>query len=268
MRGHQLMQMARVESIGRPVSYEPLRLGVRNSVVFLTKGALRAMTIEVLDDLKRGGNRLLFDVVDEQPPGYTEAYADVIIASSITGSITLGRQFPSSPVALVNHHVDPRVIDSRITPPTDRLRLAYFGEVVNTRVPDALTDRVDVVGVDTARQNSEWISQLPGYNAHYAIRATRDLDYSKPFLKGFTAAHCNAVVVIQRDQVEAELWLGPDYPYFSEGDDDGAVLSVVERMEGEFASSVWHSALDRMADIRHRTSPKRIVAELRAACAL
>jgi hypothetical protein len=268
MRGRQLAEIARRAMPRREITYEPLRLGVRDSLIFLTKGALKAMTIEVLDDLKSGGNRLMFDVVDEAPPPYTSPYADMIVAASMTAFLDLSSQFPTIPIALVNHHVDPRITALAIHAPSDNLRMGYFGESVNAILSPKIEEFVTAVSVDTARSSGGWLERLPDFNAHYAVRATRSLDYAKPFLKGFTAAACGANILIQETEREALAWLGDDYPFLVRGlPTESNIVAAAQSMAVAFGGAEWVSALERMSAIRARIAPDRIGAELRSACA-
>src|SRR5689334_5278684 len=107
MRGFQLAGLAREGMRARSVRVAPLGSKIRNSSVFLTKGALKVASPVQLETLARAGNRLLFDPVDEAPPPTTARYADVLVASSFTAFDHFSRAFSGTRVALVNHHVDP-----------------------------------------------------------------------------------------------------------------------------------------------------------------
>jgi hypothetical protein len=265
MRGEQLSQLAAQAMPGRSVRYVPLGTDIRDSMVFLTKGALKAMTMDILLQLKRAHNILFFDVVDEEPPPYTREYADVVVAPSFTAFLNHSRAYPGLEVKLVNHHVDPRLTLSAPVPPTDHLRVAYFGESINTVITPAITEVVDVVHIDTSRESgSDWIGRLPDYNLHYAMRATRELDHFKPFLKGFTAAHSDANIVIQSTEVEARYWLGDDYPFLLNGPvTEHTILDTLGAIRDGFGDANWHEGLLRMREIRERTSAARIGSELR-----
>ncbi|MFF1878082.1 hypothetical protein [Leifsonia sp. NPDC058230] len=263
MRGRQLSGIAG-EALGdsATVSYTSLDAPMRNATLFLTKGALMAATPERLQELKSAGNRLLFDVVDEVPPPTTRGYADLIVAASITAFIDLQRDYPTIEVALVNHHVDPRLAKLPTGRPDDRMRAGYFGELVNAVLTPEIEQLVTPVLVDTSSQSDSWLSRLPEFNLHYAVRLTRGADHHKPFLKGFTAAHCSSNILIQRSQAEAVLWLGEDYPYLLDGEPTPAdILTALEHVRDDFGSAEWMRGLDAMRDIRERTSAARIGAE-------
>ncbi|TFD70099.1 hypothetical protein [Cryobacterium sp. Hb1] len=249
------------------MKYVELRTDMRNSIVFLTKGALKAMTMERLESLKKNRNVLLFDVVDELPPPITRDYADVLIAASHTAFSQHSLNFPHLPVRLVNHHVDPRVTALQVSPPADLLRTAYFGETINGIITPEIAKQVSVVPVDTSKESSSWITHLTGYNFHYAVRATRDLDHFKPFLKGFTAAHCNSNILIQASEEEPAHWLGTDYPFLLQGPPtEASILQAMEYARDTFGHPEWREGLARMGEVRERTSPARIGTEIRSAC--
>lgn len=263
MRGKQLAELAAKQLPDFEVSYRPLGFEPKGAAVFLTKGALKEASREQLLTLKARGNRLFFDLVDEAPPS-TVDLADAVVAASLTAFQDLSAQLPSSQVVLVNHHVDPRI--SVQSAPHDKLRIGYFGELVNTAESPRLRDAVAFVQVDTSRETTAWLGELGRYNMHFAVRRTRALDFHKPFLKGFTAAACFSNIVIQRSQREALAWLGEDYPYLvnAEASED-QVLEVIDFARESFGQAPWQDGLGRMAEIRARISPARIGAELRRA---
>lgn len=264
MRGFQLADLAREQLSRHSVHVRTLGATVRNSTVFLTKGALKLATPVQLDELVRRGNRLLFDPVDELPPGTTARFADVIVASSLTAFEEYGRSFPGTRVALVNHHVDPRLDTTQ--PPHDAFRAGYFGESVNAVLTPRIEETVDVIPIDTSREDAGWLGRVGDYSFHYAVRLNRELDHFKPFLKGFTAAHCGAPVLIQRDQQEAVRWLGGDYPYLIDAPvSEQQILDALTEAESDFGGPRWQRALATMAGIRARTTPQRIGEELAAA---
>lgn len=266
MRGDQLAAIAKSSSPDRTITLAPSTARFRNSTLFLTKGALKELDEAKLSQLKKRGNRLLFDVVDEVPPPTTTGFADVLIASSLTAFSQFQRDFPGVDVSLVNHHVDPRISRSRTAPPTDQLRTAYFGELVNAILTDGIREQVTTFHVDTSRESSDWIPEVPHFNFHYAVRLRRGLDKFKPFLKGFTAAHTSSNMLIQSDQVEAVAWLGDDYPYLLWAEPTEAnILAALQEAKESFGSPEWFAGLKVMADIRERTSEVRIGHEIRRA---
>lgn len=264
MRGFQLADIAR-RHLGRRVRVDvrPLAPDFKHSTLFLTKGALKVATAETLARLKSRGNRLLFDVVDELPPETTREFADVVVASSLTAFEGYGRQFPGIRVALVNHHVDPRLEAAVAGPRPSTFRIGYFGERENAVLSPRIEEAVEVVHIDTSTEDTRWLSSIPHFSMHYAVRRTRLLDQFKPFLKGFTAAHAGAPILIQRSQEEAVRWLGDDYPFLMDAPlTEETILAAIAEAQAEFGGTRWREALEVMAGLRERTSPDRIAGEL------
>jgi hypothetical protein len=88
------------------------------------------------------------------------------------------------------------------------------------------------------------------------------VDGFKPFLKGFIAAHCGAVLVVSASDREATSYLGEDYPFrfsIEDGDDARAALAEVKR---GYLSAAWGRALETVRAVRERSSPGWIRQEL------
>jgi hypothetical protein len=265
MRGRQLSEIAAAEFAGeRRISYASLTDSHRNADLFLTKGALKDLTPEALADLRRRKNTLYFDAVDELPPPTTAEFADALVASSVTAFTNHSREYPSVEVALVNHHVDPRLPSTPSRTGAEEVRLGYFGERLNAVLEGDIEDHVDVVEVNTSSLATTWMASLGEYTMHYAIRTNPGADNYKPFLKGFTAAHMNANILIQEAEAEAVEWLGEDYPFLVRGPVSvESITAAIERAQGNRGSAAWKAGLKTMADIRTRTAPARIGRELR-----
>jgi hypothetical protein len=135
--------------------------------------------------------------------------------------------------------------------------------MMNAFVTPIIKNKVDFIQVHTSRQNASWLKRLPRYNMHYAIRQIHQKDFHTPFLKGFTAAHCNSNILVQDSQKEAVKWLGLDYPYLLKGEvTEAKVLESLEYIKKSFGSAEWKKALERMKDIKYKTSHKTIGVQL------
>jgi len=191
-------------------------------------------------------------------------YADIVVAASETIYKGYKKTLPSSvKVILVNHNVDSRLkmLDWSKRPKT--LHAGYFGELINVVVTPEIKKRVDIMPVDNTKQNNYWLKELPKYNLHYAIRQTRDVYPNKPFLKGFTAAHCGANILIQDSEKEAVRWLGKDYPYLLHGKvTEKRILEMLEYTKKSFGSKEWKRGLEIMHTIREKTSEEAIGKQL------
>ncbi|HPT95388.1 MAG TPA: hypothetical protein PLB94_06555 [Microbacteriaceae bacterium] len=188
------------------------------------------------------------------------------MAASRVAADAYRERWPNNQVALVNHHVDPRVeaaLAARPAIPFADAKIGYFGELVNTVQSPRIDQLVDFTLVDTSRQDALWFDLLPDYNVHYAVRQTRALDHFKPFLKGFTAAACGANVLIHVDGAEARRWLPEDYPYWLTGElNEDNIVSALVRVRESFGSAEWNAGLDAMADIAAQTDRPAIGREL------
>jgi len=265
MRGEQLSRIATEHSTSnRTFSYSPTTYPFRRSILILTKNALKALSAEDLHRLRRRGNSLLFDVVDEAPPPTTPEYADAVIAASRSAWEDFDRQLPM-PTFLVNHHVDPRLGGLALPAQQEVFRAGYFGELFNTVRSTGIERSVDFIEVSTVTRNDDWLLRLPGYSIHYAVRRQIALNHHKPFLKGFTAAHCGANILIQAAEREAVLWLGEDYPFLiHEEVDDASIMAAIDSAHGAFGTPAWIDGLERMREIRERTTQRAVAAEVEA----
>jgi hypothetical protein len=235
---------------------------VRDAVVVLAKGALQTLSAEAIAGL-RSRNVAVIGSWDDMPPDPEKlAATDATMAVSHRQALELARAYPGTPAFHVTHHVNRRI--PACTPPEDRLRTGYFGELPNTPCPDALAGLVELVGINTSRVEVGWIERLPEFNAHWIVRRRRPIDGNKPFLKGFLAARCGAVVICGRDDEDALAYLGDDYPFFvpslAEADLEDAMLGVV----AAFGGPDWRRAKAIMAQVAARSSDAAVAADFRA----
>jgi len=265
MRGRQLADIALSTRLSeREVTYTALSLDLRDSDLFLTKGALKSLDAVALEQLRHRGNRLFADPVDEALSDDLASAVDGVVAASRTAFDDYRARWPRTPIAIVDHHVDPRVLDIMRTPRDfDEARFGYFGEQMNTIRSKRIARVVDFVQVSTAVIDDSWIARLPTVNVHYGIRRSRALDHHKPFLKGFTAAACHSLILIQHDQAEARRWLPPDYPFWLRSDvTEPAILESIDAIRASYGTAQWREGLEVMRDIADRTSPASIGAQL------
>lgn len=266
MRGRQLADIAARSSLSRrDIDYVPVGADLRRADLFLTKGVLKSVDDATLATWRRQGNRLFADPVDEPLRDGIADSVDVIVAASRTATDAYREQFPGTTVATVDHHVDPRVraLMERPYPALDQPRIGYFGERINTVRSKRIARTVQFVQVSTSTPDEGWIARLPEFNVHYAIRRTRQLDQHKPFLKGFTAAACRSVVLIQDDQAEAHRWLPDEYPFWLRGQvTEPAIIDALDTVTNAYGTEQWTFARNMMLDIEQRTSPRAIAAQL------
>lgn len=267
MRGSQLATLTAGSGLtDREIRFELLDERVRSSDLFLTKGAARSLDPELARRLRRRGNRLLLDPVDEDVSDEIAAAADAVVAASACAEADFRTRWPRTRIVRVDHHVDPRlraILQSAPARRDDGFFTKYFGESVNTVITDRIAEHVDFVQVDTSRQDASWMNEVPAAHLHYAMRRHRALDRHKPFLKGFTAAAAGANVLVGRDEKEAAHWLPSDYPYWvAAGADEQTILTALEHARASFQSAEWKYAQDAMSAISARTTDHVIVRQL------
>lgn len=269
MRGEQLADIVLRHGVHPNPRFMPVDLSVRNSDIFVTKGALKDLKPHQLERLRHRGNRLLVDPVDEDIAANKVGTFDTIIAASVIAAAEFSSAYPEIPVALVNHHVDPRVRALAISPPRDRFRPGYFGELFNAVRSPEIESFVDFHRVSTAEQDDSWLGNLTFYNFHYGVRARIATDRNKPFLKGFTAAACGAPILVQADEPEPREWLGDDYPFLMKGEvTEAAIMDGLHSAEEAFGGPEWNQALEVMRDVGERTSDQSIAAQFARALSL
>jgi hypothetical protein len=163
----------------------------------------------------------------------------------------------------VGHHVN-RLIGPR-TPPMDRLRTGYFGELYNTVRPASLAKMIELHGVATTRKSeASWMDALSDYNCHWIVRRRQIYDGAKPFLKGFLAARCGAVVVVARDEGDAAFYLGDDYPFYATSLAPEALEADLLRVAAAFGGPDWRMAQGIMRQIAARSDDDVVAAQFRA----
>jgi hypothetical protein len=267
MRSYQLWQLAKPLFDGAGMrSATTSSLRHRNSLLILNKYMLLKCTLEQLDRLRKAGNVLMGDPIDGKIDENVLSACDALLASSLTQLDWLRRTYPQKRVAYIGHHVDPRI--GNIVPPADRLRLAYFGEILNAAFVAPLRHEITFIHVDTGNAgNTAWMNRLHDFSAHYALRAHRDFDGFKPFIKGFVAAHCRCPIVVDKADSEARRFLGDDYPYMVKTPTIDGAMEVVDRMRAGYGGPEWQRALACMRDVRNASSHAVVNDQIREAFA-
>ena len=263
MRGRQLSELAR-ESLDASwsVHYVPEGEvgGIRNAVVVLTKGCCRGLSVEVVEQLKARGNVVCADPVDLAVDPEVADALDLLVSSSLRQHEFLTRE--GHEVVLITHHVDPAI--AGVVAPTDHVAFGYFGEIVNAKHGSELLGHIDLCHIDTKMRSTVWVDRLRHANVHYAVRNWRPENGFKPFLKGFTAAHCGANLLVNRLEGDVVYYLGSDYPYLLEDDSLDGVLDMIEHIRESFGSPEWFEGLEIMKSVRARSSRTHVAREIAA----
>jgi hypothetical protein len=263
LRGRQLSEIVAAHDGDRfEVAYTGDTGPLRDQVVVLTKFALKTLAVEEIAALAKRNVAVIgsWDDIRPDPDKLRATHASMTI--SHRQSIDFARLFPGTPAHLVTHHVNPLV--RPLTPPDDRLRIGYFGFPANTRYPASLAGLIDVVETGTARFDNSWIERLAGYNCHWIVRQSQARDGWKPFLKGFLAARCGAVVAVGRDEDDALYYLGDDYPFYVRSHDPDLLEYDAVEMAARFGGPAWRQAREIMAQVAARSSDAQVAAEFRA----
>lgn len=228
-------------------------LDMYGCIVILSKGTLKEITVDQLWRLHRNGNTILADFVDDPVDPYIVPHIDGLVASSISAYIDYSKKYAGTEVVHLTHCVDTRL---RSLAKQHEFRIGYFGELKNTVASDRIKEHVNFHGVDTQRGDIDWTHKLHRYSCHYIARKRDNPESFKPFLKGFTAAHCGSPVIVDRDNPEVDYYLGPDYPLRVRADCEQDILTGIEKAKDSFGSSQWSNLVDRMHDARERSSPQ------------
>ena len=261
MRGFQLSQIIANKLDDLAIDYvnEEYLSNIKNALVIITKGFLKKASEDEIALLKENGNIVAFDFVDDPPRYHLVKMCDVLVASSIQQLLFYKKEFPSKLSHMITHHTDPEI--PNLPYKTDKSSIGYFGELVNAKWREDIPDRVGFVLTNTKTRTKEWISELSNYNCHYAVRNRREIDGFKPFLKGFTAAHCNSAIIIPKSEGDARFYLTSDYPYLCKTDNLEDVLAAIENYHSTFGTSVHRFAMDIMKSVRFRSTPQYISRE-------
>lgn len=260
LRGQQLSQIAQRALSANRIYFTSADYDYKNCTLFLTKWAIFALSLRDLKRLRENGNQLIFDPLDAILPPKKLKYANIVVAASESICKSYKKIFPSTTkVAVVNHNVDLRLKGLDLSKRQKTFQVGYFGELINAVLTPKIEKQIDVMPVNTIKQNDYWLKELPKYNLHYAIRQTRGVYPNKPFLKGFTAAHCDANILIQDSEKEAVRWLGKDYPYLMHGKvTEKKILEMLKYAKKSFGSKVWKRGLETMRIIKEKTSEEAI----------
>lgn len=244
----------------------------RGSIVIFVKSAAKGLTAEHLAPLRQRGMRIGLDSVDTPLNEIDFELFDFHIAASIAGQAALKKRLKELekrdvPVKLLHHHYDPR-LDSIDISGDRRFRCGYIGEPQNALIPAEIAGEVESVDVSYSRDFVRSLSRIAKFTLHYGVRpspaptAPCDRQY-KPFTKGFTAAACEANILVNREADDAVALLGDDYPFLVSATDLNSVRDGLEHAKGSYAGAEWREGLDRMRALKELVTPAALAARLR-----
>lgn len=252
---------------------------VRDRIVILNMGFLAFASLAQLERLRRNNLALITDWQDGIVDRDKVRLCDAQMAMSLRQALDFNRIYPDVPAFHVTHNVNRGIRPS--SPPEDQLRTLYFGATFNTVLPGSLRDVVDVV--DGLRRDLQFDDFLPQYNCHWIVRryvpveqfwlvrgasplrrATMALEQWKPFLKGFVAARCGAVVLVTRDDANARHYLGDDYPFYAQSLAAADLETAWTTAAAAFGGPEWRHAQAIMRQVEARSSDEQVAAEFKA----
>jgi hypothetical protein len=260
-------QLSRMVAEAFPDKYDvTLRSDIRNvrdHVVIVNRGAIEFNTRADLHELRHRNIVSISDFLDMPIKAKTAAAFDAHMTLCLPQAAALNRLFPETAAFHVTHHVNPAVPEC--TPPADRLRTGYFGRPGNTSVPASLEEKVAMVNViDASFTPRDWARKAPLYNCHWIVRQKDELQDWKPFLKGFVAARCGAVVIVTREDMNAMHYLGDDYPFYAESLAPEDLEWAWVRVASAFGGDDWRKAQAIMRQVRARSTSGQVMTEFRA----
>jgi hypothetical protein len=261
LRGRQLSAMVAEAFPDYAVRFTEDAADVRDAVVVLTKGAMETLDAQALDSLGRRNIATIGCWDDVRPDPEKARSVDAHMTLSHRQTLDLNRLFPETPAFLVTHHVNRQV--PAVTPPADRLRTGYFGDLGNTVRPASVAEMIDLVGTDTRNVNDSWLDALPNYNCHWIVRNARPWDSWKPFLKGFVAARCGSPVIVTAEDGDAAHYLGDDYPFYARSLAPADLEMALATTAAAFGGPDWTRARDIMTQVAARSTDAHVCAEFR-----
>lgn len=144
------------------------------------------------------------------------------------------------------HQWDPRYAENTVG--GSEIRIAYLG------LARSLPLWGKIPGVEC--HDRDYFRHGLDFNCHISLREPGREYLYKPNCKVSTAAACAANLVTTRDVSAVEL-LGDDYPFYCAGGEAG-LLQGIDEARRQFGGAAWKRGLDRMREIRERTSIERI----------
>ena len=282
LRGQQLSEIA-AAGLGPDyeVSYVSDRYidSIHNQIVILNLLVIAKISLEKLSKLKKNNTALISDWQDSAADTNKVMLCDAQMTLSIPQTCAFNRLFPDTPAFHVTHNVNKNI--KYFKPPMESIRTLYFGAPTNTSIPDSLKDVVDLI--EGKKKNLPLEEFIPQYNCHWIVRAnvpieqfwlvrgasplkraSLALEQWKPFLKGFVAARCGAVVLVTRDDANAPHYLGDDYPFYANSLAPADLETAWLNAATAFGGPEWRHAQAIMRQVEARSSDAQVCAEFKA----
>ena len=260
----------RIAMLPRPVSMTRFRLWLARQprgVFVLLKNVAYSLTPEQVHLLRNKATAVAVDHIDGDMAKIDLAAFDIHVAASRAALRALRDKLPEQQTALLLHHADPRLTALEFSG-RNAFAALYLGYLPNLRLPPDLEGQLTRMHVYSTRDMNTYLSRLPGFNFHYAVRdvppAPDGLRVYKPFTKGLTAAACRSNILVNRDVDDATDFLGEDYPYLIDDADPARATETFARARAEFGSPRWAEGLDRLRAAAEMASPPVLARQFEA----
>jgi len=242
----------------------------RGSICIFVKSAAKHLTRAHLAPFRKRGIIVAQDVVDMRLRHVKPELFDFLIAASMSGQSALqelcAQKGLSTPVELLHHHFDPRLSLQEI-PKRLRLSCGYIGRPENALVPEILRGEIEMVDVTVLKDFENALLRINRFALHYGVRpetqtASELTRGYKPFTKGFTAAACEANILVNREVDDAIAFLGEDYPFLVDASPK-SIVAAFNLARESYGTPLWSDALERMRAVRSRVEPAALAAQLK-----
>ncbi len=239
------------------------------AAIILLKGSPDILSQEQLESLRHKAICVAIDHVDSFAGGEIFGKADLHIAASKASQDFMQRKctrvsnrhrLKMPPIALVDHHADPRIKPSE-EPEDTNLKIAYLGKLANTYIPSEIAQDMLTLSADAQSDFEQALTEIGQAHLHYAVRNETNRQ-PKPFTKGFTAALANRNVICTPEVDDAVRFLGEDYPFLARNSDKESIIEVVDFARASVGSSEWQYGLRSIEAMRNQVSPERVARQL------
>lgn len=237
----------------------------RNAIYFVTKQCIERLSPISAEILRSRARAVLFDYVDADMATVSTLGADIHLCASTSQYEYMKhnhKSLNSSSVALLPHGYDYRL--QKCAQEAGPVRAAYWGASRNTYIPQSISSDITLID-GTVAPTSETLNELSRYNLHYCVRkrsCNTEKTIFKPLTKVANAAACGANVLINRDAHDAINFLGSDYPYFVDPDDDANIITVFRSALNGAGGSDWLYARNTMNSVADKLSPEKAALQL------
>lgn len=226
---------------------------LKNSIVILDKYSSLFLPISKLEKLRKNGNFIVADPVDDIINTYRLQYIDGLMAAALKQHKHFQNNFSHKYLGYIFHHSDIRIMSPQ---PSQKLRPAYFGELRNMYRFSGDENIVDIFGINTSSSKISWMEAIGTYSLHYAVRPpSGPSEIFKPFTKGIIAAHVGANIIVHKDDGDALEHLTDNYPYLIKGEltPESAKMTVEDAINSRNGQD-WNRGLEMMKELKETTS--------------